>query len=383
MISFLNMLKVGYLRIEALASKARLVLHKYFDEFRYVKDEYGHPELRIEKTIFRFWIYSSYWRYLVSKTFVKIWTGQPKIKSTYNNNCVNYLTCVIPETGIGHQLTCWNTGLIFSIKYNLKFVHYPLHKFDGVDWENFLGFGDGELLYSQIENDRSIKIVNLPRIRRIDEKDKVGHYILDEIIKYERRKENNMLFKLNPEHFAYDQTATSEIMRKKYWNAREINPIYLNFRENRLNICCHVRRGDIVIKNEKFSDLENLKNRWINNEYFIKIIKYIKSLLDDYNIDIHVFSQGDISSFREFGELENVFYHLDENPFKSFHGMVVADILILSPSSFSYKAGMICKGIKIARYPWWHEIPDNSEWIRCDEEGNFNPQPLMKKYQKI
>ena len=60
--------------------------------------------------------------------------------------------------------------------------------------------------------------------------------------------------------------------------------------------------------------------------------------------------------------------------------MVVADILILSPSSFSYKAGIISRGIKIAKYPWWHEIPNNSEWLRSDEDGNFNPYPILEKY---
>ena len=100
-------------------------------------------------------------------------------------------------------------------------------------------------------------------------------------------------------------------------------------------------------------------------------------------MDIHIFSQGNIVDFREFEKLENVVYHLDEDEYQTFHSMIVADILILSPSSFSYFAGLISKGLKIAKYPWLHEIPEDSEWIHSDENGNFNPRALIERFCKI
>ena len=34
---------------------------------------------------------------------------------------------------------------------------------------------------------------------------------------------------------------------------------------------------------------------------------------------------------------------------------------------------MLCPGLKFAKYPWWHEVPDNEEWIRVGED------PLSEK----
>jgi hypothetical protein len=45
----------------------------------------------------------------------------------------------------------------------------------------------------------------------------------------------------------------------------------------------------------------------------------------------------------------------------------LADILITSPSAFSYMAGILCNGLKLANYPWWHDIPERDDWIRVEE----------------
>jgi hypothetical protein len=350
---------------------------KFYYDLYCVEDEYGHKEAIIERTVFRFWVYPSYWRYLFNKYLRKV-----RLKQYPANGCTNnlskYLTCIIPHVhGIGHQLACWNTALIFANKYNFKFVHYPLSQ----DWEDFLGLGEGELNYFTLKNNQDIKIVDLPRIRRIDSKDIDGHYVFNEIINSEIINDKNILFRIKPDHAAYDQTPTAEIFRKKYWMKREKTPINTSLIKNKLNIACHIRRGDILQLNLNPTEF---KNRWLANEYFIKVVQRIKSVLVEHNnIDIHLFSQGIISDFSEFEELKNVVYHLNEDPHTTFHSMVVADILILSPSSFSYKAGMISNGLKIAKYPWWHEIPENTEWIRANEDGDFNTQPLIKKYSNI
>jgi hypothetical protein len=346
----------------------------------YLKNnEYGIPEPLINYTIFRFWIYPSYWRYQFTKILrlLGLWYPESRLKNSQRR----YLTGrPDPLAGMGHQLSNWNAALIYSRKYNLQFVHQPLSIAGGYNWEEFLDFGNGELIYDEIINDKSIKKVNLPRVRWIKE-DKVGQHILSEIINF-AYPDSNILFQLTSDCTApnvYDHTPSSQILRMKYWNARAKNPINSDFKKDGLNIACHVRRGDIVTT--KSEDV-NLQKRWIDNSYFIKIVNTIERLLSEHKIYIHVFSQGARENFRDFEKLNNVVYHLDEAQYKTFHSMVVADILLLSPSSFSYKAGMISSGIKIARYPWWHEIPDNSEWIRSDENGNFNTYPLIERYSK-
>lgn len=124
----------------------------------------------------------------------------------------------------------------------------------------------------------------------------------------------------------YDYTPIVGIIRAKYWNTRNKNLLTCDFRQDKLNIAIHIRRGDIMKMNKKE---KNFKQRWLENAYFINFITTIKSLLSELNID-HIFSQGHIADFKEFEKLENVVYHLDEDEYKTFHSMIVANILILS-----------------------------------------------------
>ncbi|MEQ8755152.1 MAG: hypothetical protein RID09_16770 [Coleofasciculus sp. G1-WW12-02] len=340
-------------------------------------NDYGIPEPLINYTPFRFWIYPSYWRYLLAKFLKKLGLWHPE--SHIKNIQRRYLTGR-PDSlaGMGHQLSNWNAALIYSMKYDLKFVHQPLLTAGGYNWEEFFNFGDGEVVYDEIIKDQTVKIVKLPRVRWIKEDD-YGQYVIGEIIK-SAYPGSHILFQLQSDCTApnvYDHTPSSEILRLKYWNSRAKNPVECNFKDDGLNIACHVRRGDIVTTND---ENVNLRKRWLENSYFIKIVKTITTLLSDKKCYINVFSQGVKENFQDFDQLDNVVYHLDEDQFKTFHSMVVADILILSPSSFSYKAGIISRGIKIAKYPWWHEIPNNSEWLRSDEDGNFNPDPIIERY---
>ncbi len=342
------------------------------------KDGFREPILShlIAHSIFRFWIYPSYWRYLFVK-FLKLPIPQPNIEIEANNT--RYLTGV-PNAyaGIGHQLCNWNAALIFASKYNLKFVHHPLiSKFKQSSWEEFLGFGDGELLYDEISTKQSIKIVKLPRIRW-NTADPTGHDIVTKIINY-AYPGSNILFHLAKDQSVYDYTTFRDILRKKYWNTRNNNSLKCGFRQGKLNIAVHIRRGDIMQMNKKD---KNFQQRWLDNSYFLNIISTIKNKISD-NIDIHIFSQGNVANFSDFDEIGNVIYHLDEDEYQTFHSMIVADILLVSPSSFSYFAGIISQGLKIAKYPWLHELPEDSEWIHSDENGNFNPHALIERFGKV
>lgn len=128
------------------------------------KDGFREPILLhvIAHSVFRFWIYPSYWRYLLTRVLRKFGMLQPNVQ--LESSHARYLTGVPnPYAGIGHQLCNWNAGLIFANKYNLKFVHHPLvSKLKESMWEEFIGFGDGELLYDEILKNKSIKRVNLP-----------------------------------------------------------------------------------------------------------------------------------------------------------------------------------------------------------------------------
>jgi hypothetical protein len=68
-----------------------------------------------------------------------------------------------------------------------------------------------------------------------------------------------------------------------------------------------------------------------------------------------------MSDYDEFDK-EGLCFHLNENMFDTFTGLVAADILVTSRSSFSYTAAILSDGI-IYYQPFWH--PPGEKWIRC------------------
>jgi len=55
-------------------------------------------------------------------------------------------------------------------------------------------------------------------------------------------------------------------------------------------------------------------------------------------------------------------FHLNENLFDTFTGLVAAEILVTSRSSFSYSAAILSDG-EIYYQPFWH--PPGEKWIVC------------------
>lgn len=350
---------------------------------------------RLARTKFRFWIYPAYWRYLGNTALSYLRQQSPtsiEVSQVSHSDSRRYIT-VIPNqwSGIGHQLSNWSTALIFSQQYNLQFIHHPLSK----GWDDFLGFGEGEIQYidlivpfTGVVKDKSLKLVNLPRTNAnndisndcIRKEDSEGDRVLDGIINFVYPG-NNIIFHLQEEQSVYDQTSSTNLLRKKYWERRKSYSVRNDFDSTKINVAVHIRRGDIVKwKQEKTA---NWQARWLDESYFIKVVKKVYELLHDQQLVVHLYSQGSVKDFEEFNQFPELIFHVDEDEFQTFHGMVVADILVTSPSGFSYMAGLLSEGIKITRYPFSHFIPENEEWIRSDEKGEFRTASLMRKYMSI
>lgn len=323
--------------------------------------------LIISKSYLRFWIYPAYWRLNYHKLL-----GHFKFYNNKNfigKNNKRYIS-IIPNqgAGIGHQFCNWNTALIFAHLFKLNFVHYPLKG----RWDDFLGFGKGEIQYKDIKKNKSIKKVRLPLIR--GHNDLKGNKILNDLINNNYKKD--ILFILETDQSYYDQTITAQFLKEKYWKNKFRSEPNNNFSKNNLNIAVHIRRGDIVQMKKKNEG--NWEDRWMNNLYFVKIIENVKDVLKEHELDIHIYSQGNKEEFLEFDRFKNVTYHLNEDELASSYNIVLADILILSPSGFSYLAAIISYGLKIAKYPWWHYIPEDNEWFRSNSEGVFDFQKFKE-----
>ena len=66
----------------------------------------------------------------------------------------------------------------------------------------------------------------------------------------------------------------------------------------------------------------------------------------------HIQSQGKSENFKQY-VAPDVILHLNESVEDSFIPMVLADVLVTSPSSFGYAAALISEGT-VYYMPYWH-----------------------------
>jgi hypothetical protein len=99
------------------------------------------------------------------------------------------------------------------------------------------------------------------------------------------------------------------------------------------------------------------------NTYYLKMINKVRDDFKDKKIKIHIYSQGDEANFSILVAPDTVF-HLNEDILDTFNGMVFADVLTTTTSSFSYVAALLSKGI-IYHQPFWHK--PLSKWRVIEE----------------
>ena len=93
------------------------------------------------------------------------------------------------------------------------------------------------------------------------------------------------------------------------------------------------------------------------NSYYLNIMDHIRK--KHKNVLFHIYSQGNISQFHELIG-DDVKFYLNHDIIKTFIGMVASNILVISPSSFSYVAALISDA-EVYYKPFWHKPKKN--WI--------------------
>ena len=166
--------------------------------------------------------------------------------------------------------------------------------------------------------------------------------------------ESSRLFKAKEGYFVHGSIHpeffyTSEVLdklRNCYYSKSKpnISDIYL---KDKYNVAVHVRRGDVSSTTHS--------SRYTDNKLYIHILK--NNNLPS-NTQIHLFSEGEPSDFKEFtGTFPDIKLHLNANIQLTFHCMVSADLLIASKSSFCYTAALLnnnkVDGTLIKS--WWHK----------------------------
>jgi hypothetical protein len=149
-----------------------------------------------------------------------------------------------------------------------------------------------------------------------------------------------------------DTLFKSETMAKikKCFFANKTSP----FDNNRVHVAVHIRRPNLID-----GIIEGRTDA--PDSYFSNIIDTIRRENETKPISFHIYSQGACERFIAFTS-DDIELHLDESIQDTFTGLVHADILVTSASSFSYTAALLTRGVVYYK-PFWH--PPLDAWIVC------------------
>jgi len=295
----------------------------------------------LNKYWWRYFFYKSYWHSLVN---AKMINKKLKIKKNYISINVDL------GARIGHQMANYNSSLWYSKIFDLTHVHIP---FPNKKWENLLGFATNSVSMKKLLK-IGYKKVDLPIFNEKNNKEILK--IKKIINSYNNKK---IIFLLTTNQGYTNQYEVAEILKEKFFNAKQRNKDKLIYNMKNFNIAVHVRAGDIL-NNKKLS-----KQRFLDINYFTKTInKSLSMIKTKKKIVIHIFSEKWLNSFSKFKNFKNIKFCHNLNQYKTFLHFIYADLLITSKSSFSYKAALISKGIKVSPKNFWHGYPKNDrKWI--------------------
>jgi len=157
----------------------------------------------------------------------------------------------------------------------------------------------------------------------------------------------------------YLESEPMKFLKDCFWkNKKDVNP-FRTIKKNEdnrdlLNIAVHIRR-------ENMEDNGEANDRITTpNSTYLEVMNNIRKKYAGKEMVFHIYSQGIIEQFKEL-EAEDVLFYLNDDIVKTFIGMVSANILVISPSSFSYSAALISDG-EIYYKDFWHVA--KSTWNR-------------------
>ena len=127
------------------------------------------------------------------------------------------------------------------------------------------------------------------------------------------------------------------------------------------NVAVHIRRD-----NKCDSRISGITS----DKYYLNVMKYIRANhgADEKPLRFHIYSQcndqASETSCKEKFMNKDTEFHINGDVLPTFHGMVFADALVTSASSYSYCAAFLCNGV-IYYKKFWHKPANN--WIVADD----------------
>ena len=263
---------------------------------------------------------------------------------------INIAAVPHPTTGSGHRFSEWNTGLMLAEALGARFISSRI----GDGWDEAYNIVE----FPEISNFLRNKNVRIARLPRLDNCLNAEQFIEKVKVKLPDFRNQDWLFILGDGQCFYEQHHSMETLRGLQISRAVVG--------QKIRIAVHVRRGDIA--DMKLGNIGDWQRRYVNIDWFSKVLTAVLEGLPESSWEIDVFSQDCRASFLGFFSEGDINFRLNENAHDCFRDMVAADILITSPSSYSFNAGLLSSGLKISRVPWWHAVPESEEWIGVDND---------------
>ena len=141
-----------------------------------------------------------------------------------------------------------------------------------------------------------------------------------------------------------EKCAKSSSLRKLKKIFRENKDKSKYFDAEHFNIVIHLRRPN--------SHDNRIYGANVSDDIFLDIINKLRTIYAPLNPMFHIQSQGKVENFKQY-QAPDVVLHLNESVEDSFIPMVLADVLVTSPSSYSYTAAILSEGI-VYYMQFWH-----------------------------
>lgn len=242
-----------------------------------------------------------------------------------------YFTVEERTDGFGAQFQTMICSILILENSENQYIHTPIKSMEH-NYDN-----DTEFI-SKVEN--CMNLINYNKSLYINDINDIHALSICFII---NTFDSNINTYLNPDYQPLKN------IKKCFWENKNKN----FFNNNKLNVSVHIRRPN--------SNDDRIDGADTSLSYYFNIINIIKQKYHDKDLLFHIYSQNEINDYNDFDKT-NLVFHLNENLFDTFIGLVAADILITSRSSFSYSASILSDG-EIYYQPFWH--PPGDKWIIC------------------
>ena len=255
-----------------------------------------------------------------------------KICQQRHNICNNKRKKIIPverNDGFGAQFQTIIFTILFAEFNNMEYVHRDISEM-AHNYNN-----DPEFIY-KINNFMNIH-GNYPNMSSLDSYNDVIYVPREEIY---RHVEDNI------DKYAGNNQVINKI-KQCFWKNKDRN-VYKN---NKFNIAVHIRREN------QCDDGDVCRVR--PDIHFLNTMNNLRQFYKGKDVLFHIYSQGNIDSF-DIYKNDDVVFHIDEDLYNTFIGLVGANALITSASSFSYVAALVTDA-EVYYLPFWHKPKSN--WV--------------------